>query len=229
MELEKTHNVRDLGGAYTEDGREVSYRKIVRSANLINISSADNQKLYDYGIRTVIDLRSVDEVQNDPDNIQIAGINYVNIPIFKLSETDAAHHSQNRVKSGYQQMMIEYTELVTSEFSQRAYRQIFDIFLANSAAGQSVLYHCLGGKDRTGIVSLLFLGALGVNQDQIFADYYYTNFVSCKIIKQAFTEAKAHQASRQALLDLESFMTAKKTYFDRMMILSLKLAVLSHI
>ncbi|WP_125767532.1 tyrosine-protein phosphatase [Lapidilactobacillus wuchangensis] len=216
LKLDNTHNVRDLGGEFTEPDGEVRYHKMIRSANLINIDQADNQLLYDYGVRTVIDLRSSDEVQRDPDNILIKDINYVNIPIFKHGDTDAAHHSKDKVRSGYDQMMDEYTELVTSDFSQKAYRKIFDIFLANDGADQSVLYHCLGGKDRTGIISLLFLGALGVPQDQIFADYFYTNFSSREVIEQSVKDAHARQASRKELLDLDAFMTAKKSYYDRM-------------
>lgn len=216
LELVGTHNVRDLGGTLIAAAGEINYHKIIRSANLIGITTADNQALYDYGVRTVIDLRSADEVQHDPDNLTLTGIEYQNIPIFKISETDAAHHSKNKVQSGYEQMLNEYTQLVTSDYSQQAYYQIFQILLANQTTQQSVLFHCLGGKDRTGIVALLFLGALGVDQDQIFADYFYTNFASREVINAALNEARANKVSRRELVDLESFMTAKKSYYDRM-------------
>jgi protein-tyrosine phosphatase len=41
-------------------------------------------------------------------------------------------------------------------------------------ANQPVVFHCAAGKDRTGIVAALVLGALGVDDDTIVADYVLT-------------------------------------------------------
>jgi protein-tyrosine phosphatase len=49
-------------------------------------------------------------------------------------------------------------------------RVIFDILLA-AGPHDAVLFHCRGGKDRTGMVSALVLHALGVTPEEILADF----------------------------------------------------------
>lgn len=39
----------------------------------------------------------------------------------------------------------------------------------------AALFHCTGGKDRTGLTAALLLTALGVDRDQILDDYELTN------------------------------------------------------
>jgi hypothetical protein len=45
--------------------------------------------------------------------------------------------------------------------------------LANAPAG-GVLFHCMGGRDRTGLISLLLLAAVDVEADEIVSDYMET-------------------------------------------------------
>jgi protein-tyrosine phosphatase len=40
--------------------------------------------------------------------------------------------------------------------------------------GEPALYHCAAGKDRTGLVSAVVLGALGVRDEDVVADYAAT-------------------------------------------------------
>jgi protein-tyrosine phosphatase len=37
-----------------------------------------------------------------------------------------------------------------------------------------MVFHCTAGKDRTGLMAMLFLGALGVSEDDIVLDYELT-------------------------------------------------------
>ncbi|WP_125767531.1 tyrosine-protein phosphatase [Lapidilactobacillus wuchangensis] len=216
LELNHTYNVRDLGGTVVSASQELAYHKLIRSANLVHLDQADSQFLKDYGVQTVIDLRAPDEVARDADQLLTDGIEVINIPIFQQGDTDAAHHGTGKPISGYEQMLTEYTELVNSKFSQQAYQQIFAILLANKQPGHSVLFHCWGGKDRTGIIAYLLLGALGVAPERIFADYMYTNVLSSQVTEQALQEAKARNASQAELADVDAFMTAKSAYYERM-------------
>ena len=59
-------NVRDLGGCVTRDGRETRWRAVIRADTLCRLSATGVQALLDYGIRTIIDLRSADERATDP-------------------------------------------------------------------------------------------------------------------------------------------------------------------
>jgi protein-tyrosine phosphatase len=46
--------------------------------------------------------------------------------------------------------------------------------LVADADGHPVVFFCAGGKDRTGLVAALVLGALGVADEEIAADYALT-------------------------------------------------------
>jgi protein tyrosine/serine phosphatase len=52
--------------------------------------------------------------------------------------------------------------------------RIFAVF-ADAGPGRGVLFHCRGGKDRTGVVAMLLLEALGVLRSEIFDDFLFTN------------------------------------------------------
>ena len=62
-----------------------------------------------------------------------------------------------------------YESLLTDEYSINAIKSFFEILLANKDG--AVLWHCTGGKDRTGVLSLLLLKLLGADDKDIMADY----------------------------------------------------------
>ena len=49
--------------------------------------------------------------------------------------------------------------------------EIRDSVKAMIDAKGPALFHCAAGKDRTGILAMLLLGAVGVSQEDIIADY----------------------------------------------------------
>ena len=59
-------NARDLGGLVTGDGRVTRRGALIRAANLSNLTPAGHQALVDYGVRTVIDLRTPEEIAARP-------------------------------------------------------------------------------------------------------------------------------------------------------------------
>ena len=59
------------------------------------------------------------------------------------------------------------------------------LFRSNLLAGESVLpavFHCAAGKDRTGILSALLLGVLGVDDAVIAADYGLTEQAMARLV-----------------------------------------------
>ena len=53
-------------------------------------------------------------------------------------------------------------------------RSLLDILLAQPE-GEAVLFHCSGGKDRTGVATAVVLSALGVTREDIEADFMMSN------------------------------------------------------
>ncbi|BBU24960.1 hypothetical protein MYXE_47500 [Mycobacterium xenopi] len=68
-------------------------------------------------------------------------------------------------------MVDEYRRFPTYGGAQRAVRQVVSLL----AAGRSVLAHCFAGKDRTGFVIAVVLEAVGLDRDEILADYLRSN------------------------------------------------------
>ena len=57
LEWEPCWNVRDLGGLPTADGGTTRWGALVRADCLGKLTADGRRALYDYGVRTVIDLR----------------------------------------------------------------------------------------------------------------------------------------------------------------------------
>jgi protein tyrosine/serine phosphatase len=140
-------NVRALG-----DG-------IVRSDNARSLSAAGWESAWAHGIRTVVDLRSEPECADDPP--LRAGIEHVRIGLSDF-ERPRREEPDDRVEA----LRLWYWEHL--EHNGEGIAAVFRV-LADAEGG--VLVHCLGGKDRTGIVSMLLLRLRGASLEEIEADY----------------------------------------------------------
>ena len=58
--------VRDLGGHPTEDGGETKFDSVVRADSVRQLSDEGWRALVDYGMKTVVDLRTNEELEADP-------------------------------------------------------------------------------------------------------------------------------------------------------------------
>ncbi|UTY39310.1 tyrosine-protein phosphatase [Allocoprobacillus halotolerans] len=68
--LEKMSNTRDLGGYETQSGLYSRAHKYIRAAAPTYATAKDMQKLKDYGVKVVIDLRSDFEKECQPNPFQ---------------------------------------------------------------------------------------------------------------------------------------------------------------
>jgi len=160
-------NVRDLGGHPIEGGGQTSYGAYVRADALDGLSDAGWRALVDYGVRTVVDLRRADERTADwPHDLPFVALNRPLTPAF-----DPEWESITR-----RAMIVdapESTRLAYIQFLER-YRTGFGEAVTTIAAADgegAVLFHCMAGKDRTGMVAALLLTIAGVDRDAIAADY----------------------------------------------------------
>jgi protein-tyrosine phosphatase len=163
-------NVRDLGGFPTRREPTVS-RVYVRADNARNLTARGWRAAEDYGIRTVLDLRSDGECAGDPP--PQAGFRHDRISLFDHYDGDEAYRADllQRVADldnaeRYDLLYREALELDSGRFVQA-----LDV-LAN--ADGAVLFHCVGGKDRTGLLAALVLRLVGVSPADIEADYMHT-------------------------------------------------------
>lgn len=161
IEVEGGYNIRDLGGYPTVDGRTTRWQMLVRSGSLDQITPTGQERLVQYGVKTVIDLRDEFEVRDYPDVfMQHMSVRYLHTPLSPHNYNDS----------------LTYTRLdeVYCTMLGTLQTNIGAIFSAIAEAEPGILFHCFAGKDRTGLVSALLLGVAGVPADVIAADYAET-------------------------------------------------------
>ncbi len=136
---------------------------LVRSDSIVHLTPVGREAMVAYGVTTVIDLRTADELQRAPnpcaDN---AGPAYRHLPLIDDS---------GMVGLGELSGMFE-RYLWMLDRRPEAFRSIFE---AVAAADGVVVFHCFAGKDRTGLVAAMLLSAGGVIDDAIAADFAETD------------------------------------------------------
>jgi protein-tyrosine phosphatase len=161
-------NVRDLGGHPTEDGTETRYGVYVRADNLERLTESGWRALVDYGVRTVVDLRLAAEREAPPPaGLPITALHCPLVPDFGHPDWEEI----NALSLGA--APPDSTRVVYVEFLER-YRDRFGnaiSTIATAGDGGAVLFHCMGGKDRTGLVTALLLRLAGVERKAVAADY----------------------------------------------------------
>lgn len=160
-------NVRDLGGHPTEDGGETRFGEIVRADTVRRLSEDGWQALLDYGIRTIVDLRTDGELQADPP--AKLPVTAVHVPF--LEEDDRVFREVDEAASAAPDQAAS-TRAVYLLFLERFRSNVAAAITAIAEAPEGgVVVHCMGGKDRTGLATALLLRMSGVGIDEIAADY----------------------------------------------------------
>ena len=133
------------------------------------------------GVRTVIDFRDANERAADG-AVHWAPHDITNLHLPPLSEAgflaqqkalspeQMANWKPAKEGPGFDRYL--YRKLVNGEAGQRAYRAFLER-LAEPTTGTTV-FHCSGGRDRTGIAAALVLTVLGVDERTICEDYALT-------------------------------------------------------
>jgi protein-tyrosine phosphatase len=140
---------------------------LYRSDSLSTLRGEDRERFQALGVRTVIDLRHEWE-------IAAAG---------RVPESDELrYHNFSIERQPYYQAgldpRVDAVSFLAERFAEVAadgvteLRQTLEVIASEGSA--PVVFHCAGGKDRSGIVAALVLALLGVSQDDIAADFALT-------------------------------------------------------
>jgi len=156
-------NVRDLGGLPTADGGRIRPGALVRADALERLTAEGWTALWEYGIRTVIDLRNDDEIGED-DAPRPAGLTTVRLPLDGMEDTEFWEQWIRRPEFGTPHYYGPWLE----RFPDRAARVLAAI--AHAEPG-GVAIHCGIGRDRTGLVTMLALTFAGVPPEVVAEDY----------------------------------------------------------
>jgi protein-tyrosine phosphatase len=163
-------NVRDLGGLPTEDGGQTQAGRIIRADNVGALTPAGWRSVEEHGVVRIVDLRWPEEVADDPP--RDSDIEVINVSVLGgsmdasrewLRELDANVDAVDDIADHYAWSYVEFLERHREQFG-RALAAVAD-------ADGPVVIHCMGGKDRTGLVAALLLRLAGVPLDVIGEDY----------------------------------------------------------
>lgn len=196
-------NARQLGGYETADGRHVKRDVLLRTAKLSDAPPEELAALKDiYHLGVVVDFRTLAEREGAPDP-EIDGVDNIVLDvldegsrtgagaaiagIYENSGAEPAEVMLNIIRSGCVSERM-YADMAFDPAAEKGFRDFFRILLENGGQ-KAVLWHCSGGKDRTGAAAVLLLLALGVNKETALRDFELTNeFLREKI---AYMESRA--------------------------------------
>ena len=144
-------NGRDLGGWKGLDGKTIRFRRLYRGGAIhgSRTNSTGKQEMLAEGIRAEVDLREASDVPKEsPLGSSIA---------FFAPGFD----------SGYNEMVRDNKPKV---------KETFMFVVKCLRENKPVYFHCAAGRDRTGTLAVLLLGALGVSESDMAKDYELTYF-----------------------------------------------------
>jgi len=156
-------NARDLGGHPTVDGGVTRRRSLIRADDLAQLSSEGLQALASYGVETVLDLRWPEEIAAAPSPVprQLPRVRYVSVSLL------ADNPAEWGARGGY--CAKEQWKCTVLERLQPQLRQALNVIA--SAGPGPLVFHCVAGKDRTGVIAALLLTLAEVTPSAIAADY----------------------------------------------------------
>ncbi|AGZ45624.1 tyrosine-protein phosphatase [Actinoplanes friuliensis] len=160
-----SYNFRDVGGYAGLDNRTVRWRRLFRADSLHRLKGDDLQTFSDLGVRSVIDLRRVFEVEEHGRVPEAEGLAYHNL-VVKHIDWDTVAPSLPHER------WLADRYLNFAEDGQEGLAAALSLIADPEAA--PVVVHCMAGKDRTGVVCALTLSLLGVSDADIAQDYALT-------------------------------------------------------
>ncbi|UQB70034.1 tyrosine-protein phosphatase [Epilithonimonas zeae] len=175
IEIKKVNNLRYLGGIKNSEGKILKDSLIYRSGNLHQLRKSSFDKLDKMKIGIVIDLRTQQEIDKEPDQLPKV-INYKIYSAFEDKNDEMSNAKQlalkgNITKNDTDKRMIQfYTDYVSE--NPEIIKQIISEILNSD---QPILYHCTAGKDRTGMITALILKVLKFDDSVIFEEYLQSN------------------------------------------------------
>ncbi|WP_051942709.1 tyrosine-protein phosphatase [Streptacidiphilus rugosus] len=222
--LQGAVNARDLGGYRNDEGRTVRAGVALRGDALHRATDEDIATLAALGLRTVIDLRGLNEVaQNGTDRVPEGAVLEAQ-PVYatdhdiyvalrdSLAGKDADAQRALLGDGGAERLMIEmYGWFVTDPEIRGRFAETVRALCRPERV--PLFFHCTAGKDRTGWTAAIVLTALGVDRGTVYEDYLLTNDRTAALIARIMESMGTQGVMREPELMLP-VMRADRAYLD---------------
>lgn len=216
IEMEDHPNMRDLGGKYKK--LTLKEGMLLRGRKLLKLTPQQQKDLVEvYHVRTIIDLRSHDEQDKEPDQV-IEGTRFIDIPVFEREKKGISHTQDEKFNrySKYRSiptMDKNYTDMLHGESLKNLAKTIQTIVKADEE-DYGFYFHCSEGKDRTGLVSAILLLILGVSRKEAMKEYLITNKTNKKKAFRYYMDIKYRHFQPLFALKVGRIFLAKKQYLQ---------------
>jgi protein-tyrosine phosphatase len=166
------------------DGMIMGRKLLYRSGKLSEITETECDIIQRAGVKTIIDLRSDEERQSAPDAECLFDFaEYKSLPIVVNASTRKE----------------AYKAFATDAEISASISAIFSILAEHD--NLPVIIHCSAGKDRAGGISALVQLLLGVNHDDIMADYLLSRKAG-KEVKAEWIQAALEQVEDEGGIEV---------------------------
>jgi len=167
--LKSGSNFRDFGDYPTLENKRIQKGIFFRSASLNSIvDKEDLNYLKNFKFKTVIDLRSTEEQQLQPDTwvLEQRSINYQfhEYSFLKIMEAINTKKKVRRESYGGSELYYRVMHKIFIPHLKLFFKEILN-------EKTPIILHCSGGQDRTGFVVAIMLKLFNVSNDLIYEDY----------------------------------------------------------
>lgn len=207
--IEGAPNLRDLGGYATAGGRRVKWGRLFRSSNLGRLTDKGLAQIKRLGIRLVCDFRTEAETLKLPNRFPDSpAVRYVHLPVQhgeyeptavfdRIKKGDYSWISEDFMIQGYIDSIERYPEMWACFFQ-----------LLSEARHAPLLFHCTGGKDRTGAAAALILQAMGVPEETVIADYGLSDGYNADVRRTIYEYLRPYRVD---IAKVEPYFTAPES------------------
>jgi protein-tyrosine phosphatase len=191
LPVEGVTNLRDLGGYATADGRRVGWGAVYRSANLGRVTANGLAALKQLGIRLVCDFRT------EPESVKLPNVFpdtpeviYLRLPVQHGDHEPTAVFE--RIRTGDYRWISESFMLEGYIEGIDRYPHVWARFVRELAQARNrpLLFHCTGGKDRTGAAAALLLLVLGVPEETVVEDYALSDGCNVEVRRRVYEQLR---------------------------------------
>ena len=184
--LDGTVNFRDLGGYAGHDGRRVRWGRVFRADGLGKLSDRDLALLREMNVRRIVDFRTDSEIANSPDRLPANDTSYIHLPVthgkYDFGEAVKRFREGDTDWLNPDFMVDGYIGNIES-FAHAWERVVFELL---DPEGGPLVFHCTGGKDRTGTCAALLLLALGVPEETVIDDHQLSNIYIAELLPELY-------------------------------------------